>query len=70
MKAQTERRKEKSQQQRFQDVEAFWRATPPAKRRELLRVPMNALLEGAAPASGSCPSAKTAVYSATAGAAA
>lgn len=39
-------KKERGLCERYTDVEAFWRSTPPEKRRELLRVPMASLLQG------------------------
>ncbi|GIL47102.1 hypothetical protein Vafri_4016 [Volvox africanus] len=39
-------RKERSRYERYMDVETFWRTTPPEQRRELLKVPMAALLKG------------------------
>ena len=34
----------KSQRERYQDVEAFWKSTSVEQRRELLRVPLSSLL--------------------------
>ncbi|EFJ51048.1 hypothetical protein VOLCADRAFT_103689 [Volvox carteri f. nagariensis] len=39
-------RKERSRYERYMDVETFWRTTSPEQRRELLKVPMAALLKG------------------------
>jgi hypothetical protein len=39
-------RREKSRRERYLDVEAFWRSASKERRRELLRVPLSALLEG------------------------
>lgn len=41
-------RREKSRRERYLDVEAFWRSASKERRRELLRVPLSALLEGQA----------------------
>ncbi|KXZ47471.1 hypothetical protein GPECTOR_35g909 [Gonium pectorale] len=39
-------RKERSRYERYMDVETFWRTTSPEQRRQLLKVPMAALLKG------------------------
>jgi hypothetical protein len=41
------RRPELSLGERFQDVRDFWAKQPPARRRQLLRVPIRRLLQGA-----------------------
>lgn len=40
------KKRDKTRKERFQEVESFWCTSTPAQRRELLRVPLRALLEG------------------------
>lgn len=42
-----QRCKERSRQERYTDVEAFWKSLQPEQRRELLRVPLASLLQSA-----------------------